>query len=64
MSIEDAGTGRGRTHGERAGDGDEDDLLALPLVRAQLDRCPSGEDERTNVDVGIVRARVEEDERY
>ena len=29
----------GGTHGERAGDGDEDDLLALPLVRAQLRRC-------------------------
>lgn len=61
MSIEGAGTGRGRTHRERAGDGDEDDLLALPLVRAQLDRCPSDENERSNVD--IVRARVGDGER-
>ena len=33
---------RHATHRERAGDGDEDDLLALPVVRAQLSRCTTG----------------------
>lgn len=65
-SVQDVRHGRsrvgGRTHGERAGDGDEDDLLALPLVRAQLDRCLSDEIERTK---SIApRLNVEEGERY